>query len=73
MNDAGVCFMRVDKERIASISAIAAHKIASAGASKGSRGGAQVKKSRNRGVNLLMQLDGHTGDDSFADLEDFLV
>ena len=64
----------VGKERIASISAIAAHKIASASSGKGSRGGsAQVKKSRNRGVNLLMQLDGHTGDDSFADLEDFLV
>ena len=57
------------KKRV-SISAIAAHKIASSG--KG-RSTAQVKKSRNKGVNLLMQLDGHTGDDSFADLEDFLV
>tara|TARA_R110002153_G_scaffold80895_1_gene205215 strand:+ start:295 stop:432 length:138 start_codon:yes stop_codon:yes gene_type:complete len=37
------------------------------------RNNIQVKKSRNTGVNLLMQLDGHTGDDAYADLEDFLV
>jgi hypothetical protein len=62
------------KKKSVSISAIAAHKIASAGQSSSARGKAQqVKRSRNKGVDLLMRLDGHTGDDSYADLENFLV
>lgn len=64
----------VGKKKSVSISAIAAHKIATAcGRSAGSSSKAQVKRSRNRGVDLLMRLDGHTGDDSYADLENFLV
>ena len=69
------CIDAPHSSKVSGLSALKLSRIAAASAKKRSSGGAKktLTKSRSKGLQKLMDGDKYTGDDMYADLEDFIV